>query len=90
MAAIHRHAPIHHVAARLLPDGARDLRVPLPQQLAAARVQGVDHAPGTRGVHHAVHFEGEVRIPAVDDGQGGGTPFLDHVHGTVRVRGGPG
>ena len=48
------------------------------------------NVPAAAGVHHAVDLEGEVRIPAVDDGQGVGAPLPHHVHGPVGVGGGAG
>ena len=43
--------------------------------------------PAAGGVQHAVHLEGDVRVPPVDDGQGVGASGLDHVHGAVGVGG---
>jgi hypothetical protein len=38
------------------------------------------------GVEDAVDLEGQVRIPSIDDGQGVGAAFANHVDGAVGVR----
>ena len=53
----HRHAPIDRAAAALTEVLRRHLRVVFPQHGASGGIQGVDHAEGAGGVHHAVDHD---------------------------------
>ncbi len=51
------HAAIDHVAAGFLSPLLRHLGIPGPDLRPGARVDRVHHAPGRRGVHHAVDHQ---------------------------------
>src|SRR5262249_17919119 len=55
---VHRDSAIDDVAARLLSVIPGNLRIPLPKQLSAPCIDGVNDAPAPGRINDAVHYNG--------------------------------